>query len=57
MDRGPIVCCVPDVLDDIPVSTGPRVPVDSLTQHLNHGKQLWKRRIEITGPPERDGSG
>lgn len=56
-DGDPIFHRTLGILDDIPVPTGPRVPGGSLIQHFNHGKQLWKRRIEITGRPERDGSG
>jgi len=30
----------PDILGGTPVFTGTRVPVDSLLQHLRHGKRL-----------------
>ena len=30
----------PDILGGTPVFTGTRVPVDSLIQHLKHGKRL-----------------
>jgi uncharacterized protein (DUF433 family) len=32
----------PDILGGTPVFTGTRVPVDSLIQHLKHGKRIDK---------------
>ena len=40
MDRDQIFHRDPDILGGTPVFTGTRVPVDSLIQHLKHGKRL-----------------
>lgn len=40
MKREDIFHREPDILGGTPVFTGTRVPVDSLVQHLRHGKRL-----------------
>ena len=40
MDRDQIFHRDSDILGGTPVFTGTRVPVDSLIQHLKHGKRL-----------------
>ncbi len=40
MERENIFHSDPDILSGTPVFTGTRVPVDTLTVHLKHGKRL-----------------